>query len=364
MSYYLTHKQIQDYLNSYYDNHHTYLSFLAAVQQLYAKGKALDNPSSIALYNYDFSDIHQLSNTIETHTIDITPIISSTTSIFRTEDYFPFFKNDIVVTFPFCNTAPSFHQNEYFVTSYIIQGSYKIHSTDFSIEVHRGDFIVIPPNIPFDIFTDNRNSIAINMSIRKSTFESTFSHILKEDGAFSHFFWNSVIGFSESFFQLYIETKPYLLNLLKCIYIESSNYRNYSSCICANYTEIFFSELLRHYSGQHISIDNHHSVYTVMPLILTYMKNHFKTLTLTELATFFNYESNYLSKHIKHATGYTFKEIINNYKIEYAARLLITTSLSIEWISENAGYNSADHFSRVFRSIYHCSPSEYRKKQT
>jgi AraC-like DNA-binding protein len=36
--------------------------------------------------------------------------------------------------------------------------------------------------------------------------------------------------------------------------------------------------------------------------------------------------------------------------------------MKISEIAECVGYNSADHFSRIFRSEYQMSPQEYRKK--
>ena len=98
-----------------------------------------------------------------------------------------------------------------------------------------------------------------------------------------------------------------------------------------------------------------------MPTILTYIRGNYKHLTLTNLGRFFNYEPNYLGRHIKSCTGLSFNEIITQYKIKAAVLLLQSTTFPIEAISEYVGYNSADHFSRVFKGIYNCSPSVYRK---
>jgi AraC-like DNA-binding protein len=44
-----------------------------------------------------------------------------------------------------------------------------------------------------------------------------------------------------------------------------------------------------------------------------------------------------------------------------AVSYLTNTQMKIGEIAENVGYNSADHFSRVFRTTYQMSPQEYRK---
>jgi AraC-like DNA-binding protein len=38
--------------------------------------------------------------------------------------------------------------------------------------------------------------------------------------------------------------------------------------------------------------------------------------------------------------------------------------MKVSQIADQVGYNSADHFSRVFRGIYKESPLEYRKKHS
>ena len=60
-------------------------------------------------------------------------------------------------------------------------------------------------------------------------------------------------------------------------------------------------------------------------------------------------------------TGENFTKMIRKQKMEKARHLLLETKNSIEKISEETGYNSADHFSRVFRQYYGISPQKYRK---
>ena len=48
-------------------------------------------------------------------------------------------------------------------------------------------------------------------------------------------------------------------------------------------------------------------------------------------------------------------------RTEYAANLLASTDYPIAKIAEMAGYDSIEHFSRQFKQIKCCSPSNYRK---
>jgi AraC-like DNA-binding protein len=48
-------------------------------------------------------------------------------------------------------------------------------------------------------------------------------------------------------------------------------------------------------------------------------------------------------------------------RLSDATDYLRNTDMKISEIAKQIGYNSADHFSRVFKAEYHMSPQEYRK---
>ena len=85
-------------------------------------------------------------------------------------------------------------------------------------------------------------------------------------------------------------------------------------------------------------------------------------MTLSSLADLFHYSEPHLCTLIKQNTGLTFTELIKRLRLSDAIDYLLNTSLKVGEIAERIGYNSADHFSRVFRSAYKMSPQEYRKQ--
>ena len=60
----------------------------------------------------------------------------------------------------------------------------------------------------------------------------------------------------------------------------------------------------------------------------------------------------------------TLTEYLNNTRIKAAQQLLLTTHMPISEISEQAGYESHTHFSRVFKQFTNLSPMQYRKANT
>ncbi|WP_276357036.1 helix-turn-helix domain-containing protein [Cohnella caldifontis] len=69
----------------------------------------------------------------------------------------------------------------------------------------------------------------------------------------------------------------------------------------------------------------------------------------------------YLSRIFKQATGKTVLEYLTIVRIEHSKRLLHTTGLTMQEISQRVGYNNANSFIRIFRKHEGVTPGEYRK---
>ncbi len=80
------------------------------------------------------------------------------------------------------------------------------------------------------------------------------------------------------------------------------------------------------------------------------------------MAERFHYDSTYLGKQLKAATGSSYSQLVTKLKIDQARQLLEQTNLRIEAIAEQVGYHSADHFTYAFKRNTGTSPKEYRAK--
>lgn len=94
---------------------------------------------------------------------------------------------------------------------------------------------------------------------------------------------------------------------------------------------------------------------------LKYMREHYqKNLHLEDVAEQVYISQWYLSKLLKLHTGHGFLEILNEIRIEEAKKLMQNSSLKISDISEQVGFLSVQHFSRVFKRQTGMSAREYR----
>lgn len=67
---------------------------------------------------------------------------------------------------------------------------------------------------------------------------------------------------------------------------------------------------------------------------------------------------------IKNKTGLTFKQFLNNIRINEAERLLSETDLPVNELAEKVGFNTREHFNRLFKSQTGRNPLEVRKNKT
>lgn len=69
-----------------------------------------------------------------------------------------------------------------------------------------------------------------------------------------------------------------------------------------------------------------------------------------------------VSKRIQTHTGQTFRQFLHTCRLETAKQLLQTTDLDVSQISERTGFQTVQHFSRVFRQYAGIPPQQYRLK--
>ena len=84
-------------------------------------------------------------------------------------------------------------------------------------------------------------------------------------------------------------------------------------------------------------------------------------ILLEDLASYIGYTVAHLSRKFKKELGISVSQYITTIKIEKAKRLLITTDLKIEEISEKLNYSSRAYFSELFLKETGLTPAQYRK---
>lgn len=90
-------------------------------------------------------------------------------------------------------------------------------------------------------------------------------------------------------------------------------------------------------------------------------ENYMKNLSLKSLSEKYYINSAYLGQIFKKQFGITFKDYLNNYRIDKACELLLRSDGRIYEIAEAVGFNNTDYFISRFVQMKGITPLQYRK---
>ena len=95
--------------------------------------------------------------------------------------------------------------------------------------------------------------------------------------------------------------------------------------------------------------------------MVNYMYNHYRTITLHDLAAEFHYNESYLSRMFQEQAGRSFSETVKDFKLQKAAELLKTKAWKLDHICEEIGYHDTRQFIRSFKQMFGVTPDRFRK---
>lgn len=168
------------------------------------------------------------------------------------------------------------------------------------------------------------------------------------------------------------ELRNYVINdnaeiLEACNYLEEANNKlsraMHQPLNAAQYRE----RVLEVYIGIINTIREYPQVSTLRILRQTYayISRHFaEPITLETMSAVTGLNPGYFSNYFKKATGKRFTEYLNQYRINEAENLLVTTGRNINEIAESTGFGDSRYFSKVFNKFTGMTPTEYRNRHT
>lgn len=142
---------------------------------------------------------------------------------------------------------------------------------------------------------------------------------------------------------------------------------NHSQTVISTYLELLLNLSRRYYERQFNTrtAQNTDVISQFDALLKKYYKEEkfreFGTPSVEYFAERVNLSANYLSDVLKKETGYSAKERINNFIVEKAQTLLLSSTESISGIAYNLGFNYPHYFSRLFKQKTGKTPQEYRQ---
>lgn len=277
--------------------------------------------------------------------------------------FFGNFPGNIILSKHYRYSPIYVHEHEFFEILCIYDGTADVEIQGSSHRLHTGDILILPPKTKHSvgIFDD---SVGFNIIVRGSTFQSTFFPMIADNSALSRFFSHILYQKTEGNFLIFhTGDDPLIRASLQDLYIEYLDRQKYKITFLNTMLIMLWAQLLRYHEKDIESVLTTNSSIPITD-ILNYLNRNFYTVSLTEAAEHFGFSTAHFSTLIKKGTGRTFSEIIKEIKLSQACRALRDTTLSIASICELVGYETPEHFMRIFKKNYGMTPSQYRMEHT
>ena len=360
MAAYTTYGELQNHLKSYQERTGSRLQFPEICAYLYKKGLVKESlPFSEPPAEFGNFSEEEFDRYIDTIPLNLTPYLNQHSFHVQENDFIPHTHDVFAIRHP-RYTRNQMHQHNYFEINYVAKGKGRFYFEEEQRILCEGEICIIAPMSKHDFIIDDSSTI-YTISIRQSTFNTAFFSLMSRKDLLSYFFRTILQGEDHSNYLLFFTKNTKLLKFyVRNLLIESNRDDIYSNSCCISFVNLFFSQILRDYSQTIQFYD--YQLGTDFSLVLQYIQYNYQTITLSSLADMFHYSEPHLCTMIKQNTGFTFTELIKQLRMSDAVDYLINTNLKIGEIAERIGYNSADHFSRVFRTTYKISPQDYRKQ--
>ncbi len=260
--------------------------------------------------------------------------------------------------------SPAFwHSHTFFEIICVLNGSCANIFTSHTLTMTEGDVCIVAPTTTHALSSFADDSIVCNLMVKSSTFRAAFLNSLPQQGALYSFFSHALYQpGSESYLYFDKPKDPGLQALVLQMLKEYEKQDSYYGSLLNALLTTFFIGLLRKYE-KNILVSNPSGRKQEENIIflLRYIEQH-TDISLSQLASFFNYSERQISRLLKEYTGKTFTQLLQEVRLSRACELLQRSDIPIHTIIESVGYSNESYFYCLFEKQYGISPAQYRKE--
>ncbi len=237
------------------------------------------------------------------------------------------------------------HSHEFIECAYVLRGSCIHRVGESEVVQQEGSFILIPVPTRHQLIAVG-DSLCLTMKIR-----------------LSHFIKMSIPHLPSMVYPISFQCRkdPSAESMLLFLYEQQGLAMPYQKELMESTAASLITYILQRY------MDTIQPLYSIALRdqrildMVNYMYNHFRTVTLHDLAAEFHYNESYLSRMFQEQAGRSFSETVKDFKLRKAAELLKTKNWKLDHICEEIGYKDTRQFIRSFKDMYGITPDRFRK---
>lgn len=249
-----------------------------------------------------------------------------------------------------------------YAATFLYKGTCQYIFDQDPVALRPGDLCIVTPQFAHAIHT-SPDTFAIEMLIREDSFPVAFHDFLSVSSRLSDFFGATINKRSQNYCIIHTDPEDDELRFYLQSFARETTMRELYFDSCAiSLLKLFFSCAFRRYGETMTCYQSDFRRRIDAENILRFIQNNYIDITLDRVSEVFHYNKTYLSRYIREHFGKTFMELVTEIKLEHAKEYLRNTDKHISDIALLSGYDTADHFSRMFRKYCGMSPAAWRKE--
>ena len=254
------------------------------------------------------------------------------------------------------------HRHNYVELVYMCGGSTThIIDGETRLTLEEGDLLFLNQSVYHEILPAGETDLAVNFILLPAFFSRGLS-MIEEENLLRDFLLSTLSGENTMARYLHIRAKGILPieNILESMIDTLLHQPHGTNTLNQISMGLLFLSLSRFASFINRCAPGQWEQNTVFS-ILQYIETHYRGGTLAEICAGLNQPAYTVSRLLKKHTGMSFKQLLQQRKLQQAAYLLVNTTMTVEAIMEAIGYDNSSYFHHRFREKYGCTPRAYRQ---
>lgn len=253
------------------------------------------------------------------------------------------------------------HTHNYVEFIYMCSGSTRHIVDGQEITLQQGDLLFLNQHATQEIYPAGEKDIAVNFMILPEFFDLVLPMMGAQTSALRDFIISCLTkkDMPSNFLYFNVSCVLPIQNLMENLIWNMLYAEKNSRTINQATVGLLFLNLTNHSELIYVPSNSYDQEMTLKAL--TYIDTSYKTASLKDFSTAENIDIYTMSRILKKETGHSFKELLQEKRLERAVSLLSRSTVPIADIAESVGYENTSFFHRLFKRVYGCSPKDYRK---
>ena len=256
-----------------------------------------------------------------------------------------------------------YHKHEYIEVFYVIGGSFEQILLGEKRHFSKGEVVITDQNCEHADYIGKRDAAVLFLWLKPAYLDGLLKSYEERDDL-HRFLFHALDRQKreQSFLELKAQSDAQGMGeLLECLVAEDYGRKPGAEEIIRGNLIRLFHLLCTSYALQLHSSDQESKERVLLYELERYIRLHAAEVTAAELEESFHYHRNYYNLLLKKYKGKSFREYVQEIRIQRAKELLLGTKLPLKQVAAQVGYENTSFFYQLFKRMTGVSAGEFRE---